>query len=54
MVTNLAAGDQLVKSYKCSIWIWVRLVTSVAAGDGSDRSQISSVAAGDQSGWSQV
>ena len=37
--------------HKCSSWRWVRQVTSVAAGDGS---QVTSVAAVDGSGWSQV
>ena len=38
--------------HKCSSWRWVSLskITSVAAGDGSGRSQVSSVAAGDGSG----
>ena len=43
--------------HKCSSWRWVRLVTkipSVAARDGSGRSQVLSVAVGDGSGWSQV
>ena len=38
--------------YKCSSWRWVRLVTSVAVGDGSGWSQVPSVAAGYGSGRS--
>ena len=40
--------------HKCSSWSWVRLVTSVAAGDGPGRSQVTNAAAGDGSGRSQV
>ena len=40
--------------HKCSSWRWVKQVTSVAAGDGSGRTQVTSVAAGDGSGRSQV